>query len=208
MLEKAWENNTYGGYGTVIHRVEHDSSRSDFSLDVDYEKSRDFLAKSLVRAPQEICDEFRMLMSHFSSGLYRWQFKRCREGGPSGACQVCPKPEPPRTPVERFYEKFGGDFPSPTPFWAAFPAKPAESDAAKGPVEVLNTASRMGPGSKSGFHYRVFLDFLNQNIPSHRIFPDQHYDGPTGRHACTLCNPEVCHRSAAALLRHNKMLHT
>lgn len=208
MLEAVWKNNTYRGFGTVIHRVDHDTSKSDFAQESDHERNRDLLAKSLVNAPAEVVDEFRLIMSHFSASLYRWGFQRCQNGG-SGGCPVCPEPKLPQTPVELFYEKFGGDFPSPMPFWASFPRKPRCPSVSKGPVECVSSASCVGSrASATGLRYRTFLSYLKLNVPRSMMYQDQHYDGPTARHACPVCRPEVCHRSSAALQRHMRMLHT
>lgn len=205
-LEEAWQDNVYSGFGVEIHRVEHDSSKTDFYPEADYERNRDYLEKSLAKAPSDVVHEFRLIMAHFSSSLYRWQFQRCENGG-KGGCPICPEPRPPQTPLERFYEKFGGEMPSPIPFWAAFPPKPRSPGVPKGPVEC---AAPAGPGSSgsSGLHYRAFLDLLKMNIPHRLMYADQHYDGCTARHACQVCSPEVCHRSAAALARHMRMLHS
>lgn len=208
MLEKAWKDVTYRGFETVIHRVDHDPSKTDFSLESDYEKNRDFLAKALAKAPADLKDEFRGIMAHFSASLYRWEFQRCKNGG-SGGCTLCPEPRPPQTPVEIFYEKFGGNMPSPVPFWASFPKEPASPSVPKGSVECVASVPRGGShASAAGFRYRTFLNFLKLNIPGHLMYSDQHYDGPTSRHACPVCRPDVCHRSAAALQRHMRMLHT
>lgn len=203
-LEAAWEDNVYAGFGTVIHRVDHDTSETDFSPDSDHERNREFLEKSLVKAPSDMVDEFRLIMSHFSSGLYRWKFQRCQKRG----CPVCPEPSPPQTPVELFYEKFGGEMPSPMPFWAAFPPKPGSSGASTGPGDRVITHVGQGSSGSEGLRYRSIMDFVKLNIPRKRMHGDQHYEGPTGRHVCTICSPEVCHRSGAALLRHMKMLHS
>lgn len=211
MLESTWKNNTYHGFGTVIHKVDHDTSKTDFSLESHYEKTRDLLARSLSNAPSDIVDECRLIMSHFSSSLYKWQFRQCRDGGPNGTCPVCPEPKPARTPVELFYEKFAGDMPSPVPFWAAFPQKPDAVGVPKDPVETLSSLMPNGRSSGAGgapsLHYRSLLDLLKLNIPTSLLYPDQHYDGPTARHQCPKCSPDVCHRSSAALLRHMRMLH-
>lgn len=146
-------------------------------------------------------------MSHFSSSLYRWQFQQCRNGGESGDCPICPPPTPPQTPVELFYEKFDGAMPSPVPFWGTFPPKPASPNDPKEPVACVTSLLSDRRSAAAGLHYRSLMDIIKLNIPASRLYPDQHYDGPTARHVCTVCKPDVCHRSAAALVRHMKMLH-
>lgn len=94
--------------------------------------------------------------------------------------------------------------PSPIPFMASFPPKTdLVSVQPKEPVSHLVA----GDGSNRKLHYRSFSDFMKLNLPADRLHADQHYDGPTGRHVCKRCKPEVSHRSAAALLRHVRMLH-
>lgn len=196
MLEQQWKENVYCGFGTVIHRVPHDTTATDFSKDSEYEFNRDCLAKGLAGAPSEVVEEFRQIMRHFSSSLYRWQFVRCQTQG----CPLCSDPRPPSTPLEKFYEKFGGHMPTPIPVFGLFPPKPETPGGANGPVYTP-------VGSEAGLHYRTLADFMKLNIPRDRLFADQHYDGATPRHPCKQCEPEVIHRSAAALARHMKMLH-
>lgn len=194
MLEKAWEKNKYCGFGTKIHKVPHDTTSTDFVTDRNYVRSKNFLAKSLVGAPPELVEEFQDIMGHFSATLYRWEFRSCRKGG----CRVCQAGGAPRTPLDDFYKKFEGNMPTPIPVWASFPGKSGD------PVACLP-----GENGRSGqLHYRMFADLMKLNVPSQRLRPDQHYDGPTSRHVCPECVPEVCHRSAAGLARHIRMVHT
>lgn len=197
MLTAQWEDNRYAGFGVTIHRVPHDPSSTDTFKDADYESAKQYLAKSLVGAPSELVDEFRQIMRHFSSSLYRWQFVRC------GSCPICPKRGPASTPLERFFERFGGDIPTPMPFMASFRGK-AESGGTE-PAHHMLVGSTRGSGER--LHYRTLSDLFKLNITNDRLHADQHYEGGTPRHVCKRCKPGVSHRSAAALLRHVKMLH-
>lgn len=95
--------------------------------------------------------------------------------------------------------------PSPIPFMGSFPSKRLKSSGAKVPVDHLLSGCTDEP--RMQLHYRTLADMMKLSIPCHRLYPDQHYSGGTVRHACPVCEPEVCHRSSAALLRHMKMLH-
>lgn len=193
MLSDAWEKNTYGGFGTTIYCVDHDTTSTDFVTDSQYAKSRDFLA------PSELVDEYRFIMEHRSSNLYRWEFRQCRKSD----CHVCPKPRAPSSPLEHFYEKFGGHMPSPVPFWASFPKKDSGL-----PASFLTPGTAAGDqANPEHLHYRVLSDLIKLNIPGHMLYPDQHYEGPTCLHECPECEAVVSHKSAAALRRHMKMLH-
>lgn len=199
-LEKAWKGNTYAGFGTEIYRVPHSSDATDFVTDAKYAEGRDFLAKALTGAPSELVREYKTIMEHFSSSFYRWEFGPCQKTG----CLVCPSPRFPDSPLQRFYEKFGGVMPTLIPFWGRFPEKNSG-------LPVRHSVPVIPEGGKpqsSGFHYRVLSDMLKMNIPGRLMYPDQHYEGPSGRHDCPTCAPQISYRSAAAFKRHMWMIHS
>lgn len=201
MLEKTWQHSSYCGFGTSVHRVDHDAASTDIWTDANYFAAKDFAAKSLVGAPGDLVREIRVIQEHFSASLYRWGFSRCQRSD----CPVCPPPQPPRTPVELFYSKFDGCMPSPVPFFATFPKKGGHGRP-KEPVDFL-IGLQNGRAGTGQLHYRSLSGLMKQNLPGSLMHGDQHYDGPSQRHACPRCVPEVCHGSAAALLRHMRVMH-
>lgn len=92
------------------------------------------------------------------------------------------------------------------PFWATFLPRPRSPDAPNGPVSYVSSLQLAGNSAAAGLHYLSFMDVVKLNVSRGRIYPDQHYEGPTARHPCPTCRPEVCHRADAALARHMKMM--
>lgn len=188
----------------MIYNVPHNPALTDIYTDADYSRDMGYLAKSLSRAPSDLVAEFKLIMDHFTSTLYHWEFRSCQ----SPSCPICPasRVTGPKTPLDHFYEKFGNSMPTPIPFWAAFPMKPPMGQKSR---NVDYTSSIPHPSHPDGapLHYRSFADIMKINIPTRMLHADQHYNGPTLRHQCPYCKPDVCHRSGAALLRHLKMIH-
>lgn len=222
-LTDCYKGAKYDGHGIEIISVPHDTDSIGYDV---YPESAYRAEYAMIHNPgkmsSELRTEYKSLMSHMSSSLYRVEFKRCT----SGDCHVCKDHVEKDCPLNDFFAQFPHrQVPEPIPVLPPFPSPTFDTElyTKNRSVDVnaclenlmlpKNPKHSVDPDSTGVFrriagHYRTFGDLLESPIPaSSSMFSTDFYRGKTKRIKCSKCREPVVLRSDAAYSRHCATVH-
>lgn len=149
----------------------------------------------------------QVLLEHVSTSRFMTQFLRCNKPG----ClldQCGPRRETETTPTDRFFAKFGGQFPTPVPQFADMASGTNPVTCAPKSLDLPSDVREFdGPGPS--VHYKNFSDLLLTRVGSDwaAYSPDGFYDGAMHGKFCPHCPYSILLSSDAAANRHRFLAH-
>lgn len=218
MLENRYKNDRYKGHGIHVYKVPNNTQVTGYDVypadQSEYE--RDFLSKPKVGPDTELVKEFRQLMEHHRSGLFRQEFSKCGDT----KCGICAGRNQRRGEVDDVFDRFpAGMFPTPVPVLRHEGQYPildtlmeSHEDLAvsqSGEVDELSTRQQeIEDFAKANTgHYRNLFELVKTSLPDACFRPDSHYAGPSVAHRCRICDNFFVFKSQASMKRHMRLVH-
>lgn len=220
-LEKAYGKAKFDGHGVHVHKVPHDTDTLGHDR---YREGIYPVESSMIAKPRtmssELKQEYRSLISHCSSDLYRVEFQRCRAVN----CTLCSQHIARECPLNDFMDRFPHNrIPMPIPSFPVFPpdmflqrwyqdAEWSDNRTESNPkLEGLMVPRKPGsaqPSDRIAGHFRTFGDLLTSPLPKNcHIYSTDYYKGSSRRIRCSKCRLPHYIRSDAAYKRHHITLH-
>lgn len=220
LLADCYKGDTYDGHGLNVHIVPHDTDTFGYDR---YREGAYPAEYKMIAQPRtssnELRHEFRTLLSHCVSSLYRVEFKRCT----ATDCPLCKDHVQRDCRLKTFLERFPDDcLPEPLPMFPPFPSETVDryqshASASKSQavlesmllprnmetVEPAAAARRVLEG-----HFRTFGDLLEARFAKDSwLYRQDFYRGTSKRIRCSMCRLPHMLRSDAAYRRHMFLMH-
>lgn len=223
-LTKAYRNSTFDGFGIKIHPVPHDTDSMGYDRFPEgaYKVEYAMISKPHLMS-EELKLEYKLLVKHCSTSLYRIEFKRCKDND----CPLCRNHKERECPLNDFFSRFpNNQVPAPIPVLPPFPPEISDNElySRSGcPATDVNARlegfllpirpkdgrirSAEGIGTVLG-HYRTFRDLLQSRLPRNcPTYATDYYRGSSKRINCSSCSEPHILRSEAAYKRHCATVH-
>jgi hypothetical protein len=160
------------------------------------------------RFPQDLKSEVELLFRHFGSSRFMSQFLFC-EDAQCPLPQCGPRRAEYKTDVDRFFDKFGGRFPTPIPQFADL-VQNTTPNRRSSTINVHMSSDVPEFDQGPGFHFQNFADLLRMDVPAKLFKTDAFYreEGAavTGTF-CEVCPNRVYLPSAVSARRHQFLAH-
>lgn len=228
MVAKRYKGEKFKGHELFVYKVPHETQFSGYDVypPDQAEPERRALSNPKATIDAGLASEFKLLMLHHRSSLYRQEFAKCSDPD----CPLCSKSPPTESPhLDSVMNRFpAAMLPTPVPVLRGDGEYPAlrtlmravpefesgdedldsSDDCSDDEAHGSNRARAMRDfvNARTG-RYRTLVDLLKMTLPDRFLYPDSHYCGTCVKISCLACNRFTTFKSEAALMRHKKLVH-